>query len=710
MKVLHKKLRKASKVNRFFYNLTLLAYLGTFIYFIIGILRLKGIEDILRYIVIGFFGVWLLIYILVGLVTMLTKKNKAFVAFTIITLLFTPLFVSSSFIVNKFMDKISGINSDKLTYTTNLISLKDNNFNSSQKIGMIESENDIEGNQLAKKLIKKEKLDNKINYYDDYSAMISDLYDGKIGGCFITANYEVTFQGETFTDEEDEVPLKDRVKVLYSYSEEMKNQDAQTLEASKDKKLTEPFTVLIMGVDSARDGLKANQAFNGDTLILVTFNPNTLTATMFSIPRDLYVPIACNHDRYAKINSSAAYGSSCVISTIKELTDIDIDYYVKINFKGVVELVNALGGVEVTVETPNYSYSLKKEHIGKMCEQDSSRRFGDNLICLNPGKQTLNGEQALAYARCRHLYSESDIARNRHQQDIIAAMTKKLRKINSISEIEDILNTVSHNIETNMTPEQILSFYSVGKNMLLNSNTNEIAIKKTYIAYYNLRVWRGKRYTSALGYYDESLKAIVRLMKENLGIEEAKPNYSFNFNYNTGYKEKITGKGVYGGTKLTTLANHIGSNQSTVSEYCAANGINCTFEYRDSDQPYGVIVDQSVHEGTLMKNVTNVTYYMSNASGIGQTEEPINPTPQDTQDPTPVNPTPVEPKKEEEKKEEPKPETPTEPTTPEEPTPEPDPEPEPEPEPKPEPEPQPQPEPEPETPTEPTTPEDNGGE
>ena len=54
------------------------------------------------------------------------------------------------------------------------------------------------------------------------------------------------------------------------------------------------------------DGLKANQSFNGDTLILATFNPNTLTATMFSLPRDLYVPIACNHNRYAKINSSVS--------------------------------------------------------------------------------------------------------------------------------------------------------------------------------------------------------------------------------------------------------------------------------------------------------------------------------------------------------------------------------------------------------------------
>ena len=175
-----------------------------------------------------------------------------------------------------------------------------------------------------------------------------------------------------------------------------------------------------MGVDSEKDGLKANQAFNGDTLMLVTFNPKTLNATMFSIPRDTWVPIACNNNRENKINSSAAYGSSCVIKTIQNLTGINIDYYAKVNFKGVVDLVNALGGVTVEVERPDFWYHENgKVNQNKVCEQDSNRRFGKDIVCMDLGLQTLNGEQALAYARCRHLYAISDIARNQHQQQIV---------------------------------------------------------------------------------------------------------------------------------------------------------------------------------------------------------------------------------------------------------------------------------------------------
>lgn len=88
--------------------------------------------------------------------------------------------------------------------------------------------------------------------------------------------------------------------------------------------------------------------------MLMSFNPKTLSSVLLSIPRDTYVPIACNNNRYAKINSSAAYGTGCVISTINKFLDINIDYYVKINFKGVVDLVEAVGELKLM---------LKHQHI-----------------------------------------------------------------------------------------------------------------------------------------------------------------------------------------------------------------------------------------------------------------------------------------------------------------------------------------------------------
>lgn len=624
MKVFFKKFKKAHIVKKIFYLLTTILYAASLVYFIQGVLQLKGIENVLRIIAITFFIIWGLIYLLGGLLSMLSKKKKGFIFLTIFTLLFCPVFTVSSYYINKIYGSLNNMVKNELLYTTNMIALKDTQFKSASVIGMIESKDDIEGNQLAKKLIKKNGLTNKIKYYEDYQSMILALYKGDIDACFVSSNYAIIFKNEKFESEEgeEEIPIADRVKVIYEYSEELKNKDTEVLNTDKKKSLTEPFTVLIMGVDSDIDGLKANQAFNGDTLIMVTFNPNTLTATMFSIPRDMYVPIACNHNRYNKINSSAAYGSSCVINTVKQLTGINIDYYVKMNFIGVVQLVEALGGVTVDVEEPDFYYD--EAHKGQVCEQNSHRQFGNQLVCMNPGIQTLNGEQALAYARCRHLYAISDIARNQHQQQIIEAMAQKLKTIRSIEDFEKILNAVSNNLETNMTPEQIMSFYDVGKDMLLSSNVNSTAlsIKKTYLAYYSLPIYipGADRYTSALGYYPGSLNAITTLMKENLGLAKPKTIKTFKVSYNENYTTPLVGYGITTGEKLQRMPNLQGQDEYYVQNWCATNGITCEFKEITHAAPKGTITYQEVHEGVLLKPIKYALFDVSN--GKGAKEEP----------------------------------------------------------------------------------------
>ena len=614
MKILRKKLKKVSKPKKIFYFLTIFLFLITFFYFIYGLLRLTAVETLIRVIIIIFFSTWFILYLLIGLISILSKKNKTFIFITLISLICCPIFVVTSFCIQKGINLFSQTNRAEIKYVSNLIALKETKFDEKSTIGMIETESDIEGNVLAKKMVADKNLKNKIVTYEDYTKMITDLYKGKIDACFVSSNYSVIFQNETFGEENNDgtvTSLADRVKVLYEYSEEMANQDLNTLEASKTKVLTEPFTVLVMGVDSTTDGLKANQAFNGDTLIMITFNPNTLTATMFSIPRDLYVPIACNNDRYAKINSSAAYGSSCVISTVQKLTGINIDFYVKVNFKGVVDLVNVLGGVTVDVEKPDFTYNQGINCGGRFCEQNSDRAFGKYTIFLDPGIQTLNGEEALAYARCRHLYKMSDIARNQHQQDIIEAMAQKLKEVNSLQDFENILQTISKNIETNLTTDQILSFYNVGKSILMNNQTEALSIKRTYLNFYNLTVWRGYN-ASALGYYDESLKAITDLMKVNLELQKNKDIKTFNISYNEEYETPLVGKNLYGGSVLETLKNYIGFDKTYVKNWCDEKNINCTFTEKDSNEEKGSIIEQSVHENELLINVSEIEFTYSN--------------------------------------------------------------------------------------------------
>ena len=414
-------------------------------------------------------------------------------------------------------------------------------------------------------------------------------------------------------------------KVIYEYSEKRQNED---LNIVSDKDFSEPLTFLFLGVDSEGDGLNANAAFNGDTLMLMSFNPKTLSSVLLSIPRDTYVPIACNNNRYAKINSSAAYGTGCVISTINKFLDINIDYYVKINFKGVVDLVEAVGGVEVDVEAPTY---MANAYGGKVCEQNSDRQWGDKLVCINPGLQVLNGEQALAYARCRHMYIGSDLDRVRHQQQVVEALANKVLHFNSIKEFQDILNAVSKNIATNMDTDTILSGYNVAKNVLGNklSGKDSLNIQKASLETYSLNVYvpsQGRK-TSAQGYYESSLEDIKKAFNIVLGKETEEPIKTFSFSVNETYEIYRPGKGKRTGQSGALLPSFVGKSISEAQSFCNSNNINLEIKYVDSGSEHyndqvavGLIGDQSVHKDVLLSTVSNLTVYVVNSKNTNSNQ------------------------------------------------------------------------------------------
>ena len=619
MKVLFNKLKKTNKIFLIIYLITFIIYLITYILIIKNLMSLSGIETAIRIIVIVIFGIWLLVYFLWNLINLILKKFIKLSITTAITIIFAIVFSFANYYINMLYSGISNIGEKEyIVYTTNLVVLNGTEINDESILGMINNSDDIEGNVLAKELIEKENLtNNEIEEYSSYYEMIFDLLNGKIDGIFLSSNYQTIFGSEeSFKD------LKDTT-IAYTYSKEMENQDT-TL--TSNKSLKEPFTILLMGVDSEIDGLNANAAFNGDTLMLITFNPKTLNATMFSIPRDTYVPIACNNNKYAKINSSAAYGTSCVIDTVEQLTDITIDYYVKINFKGVVDLVDALGGIKVDIEAPDFNYNHGVNCGGRFCEQNSDRdTSASGMIYLDPGLQTINGEEALAYARCRHLYLQSDIDRNKHQQQVVEAIAKKAASLDNLSKIEEILNAVTKNITTNMSSKQILSFYDVLKSMIASSLSDGsfLTIEKTYLEYYSLPVRLGNNgpFTSAIGYYPDSLNAIIKLMKENLEIENHEMIKTFSFDANEEYTTKVTGQGITTGTKLETMPNFVGKSVSEVETWATNHNITLHTEFVNNTSSYynpniapGLISNQNISDGILLNNVSELTIYINSIS------------------------------------------------------------------------------------------------
>ncbi|MEW8968040.1 LCP family glycopolymer transferase [Exiguobacterium alkaliphilum] len=190
------------------------------------------------------------------------------------------------------------------------------------------------------------------------------------------------------------------------------------------------FSVLLAGVD----GGALLEEGRTDSLMVATFNKESRQVTLVSIPRDAYVDIVTTDGEFKdKINHAYAYGGiDTTIATVENLFDIPIDYYATINFDGIEDLVDAVGGVEVDVLIPI-----------------SGRATGN--VELEPGVQTLNGKEALAYARMRKDDPEGDVGRAKRQQQVLEAIINEATTINSFAKLNRIMNAVGNNIRTNMT-------------------------------------------------------------------------------------------------------------------------------------------------------------------------------------------------------------------------------------------------------------------
>ena len=593
MKSIFNKFKKLEKKYKIFFFIVSILFLGSIIFLLESLVILKNIETLLRIVIITISLIGYLVFLFISILFLFSKKYKLYILNSILIIVISFALITLSFYINKTYNIFGRMANKEIYYSSSLVVLKDTEFknDSSFKVGMISDENDIEGNIIANQLIDKKKLDLiSINYYESYLEMIRDLYNKKIDGILISSNYI-----DLYSVYEKFINISSDTKVIYSYKNKYKNKTND----SSVKKLTEPFTLLLMGVDSEVNGLKSNQIFNGDTLMLITFNPNTLNTTIFSIPRDTYVPISCNGNRSSKINSSAVGGTSCVTKTIENLIGINIDYYIKINFKGVVDLVNVLDGIDIDVPID-------------FCEQDSNRD-DTTPICLKKGKQTINGEEALALSRHRHTLPMGDFQRVQHQQLVVEAIANKIKSVRNINKVYDLLDAISNNIETNIETSEMLNLYNVGKKIMLRNNSI-INIEKAFLTGYDLTMYipgLGNVYT--FQYYEESLKEIIKAMKYNLDLEKPEMIKTFNFSANYVYEAPVVGKQYYSVKRNEALPDFRGSNINYLKDWAQSRNIDVNINYitegmsgYDSDKN-NIIISQNVQYGTLVSSINKIS-------------------------------------------------------------------------------------------------------
>jgi len=212
------------------------------------------------------------------------------------------------------------------------------------------------------------------------------------------------------------------------------NEDLKDFEEDNkiEPKVKNEILFLLMGVD-AKD-VKKSKGTRTDTMMLIKVNFEDGSIDLLSIPRDTRVSVRGNED---KINHAHAFGGvELTMKTTRDFLNLDIDYYVKVDYRAVKEVVNAIGGVDIDVPK-NMKY------------KDPAADPPLN-IDIKKGFQTLNGDLAHDFLRYRSGYSDGDLGRIKAQQMFMKEFIKQTLKLKNIVKLPKIINSYYDYVETNI--------------------------------------------------------------------------------------------------------------------------------------------------------------------------------------------------------------------------------------------------------------------
>lgn len=289
--------------------------------------------------------------------------------------------------------------------------------------------------------------DPKTKKYQDYTKAIQGLYKNEVSAIVLSETYRPLVE-ENISDFKEKTAIIDAIQIEKPVVDIVKQIDITS----------NAFTVLVSGIDTL--GVATINS-PSDVNMLITVNPLTKSITMTSIPRDSYLENACLGYKRDKLTHTGLYGMDCTIQTIENAFDVDINYYAKISFSSLINVVNALGGIEVDVPM-------------SFCERKANRV---DIIYINKGKQILNGEQALALARNRQNVSGGDLGRAKNQQMIINAIIRKCLNPDILGKIDELITVVGQTVQMNLTKQEIYSFV----NMVANDLTTPWTISNNVV-------------------------------------------------------------------------------------------------------------------------------------------------------------------------------------------------------------------------------------
>lgn len=288
--------------------------------------------------------------------------------------------------------------------------------------------------------------------------------------------------------------------------------NVETIENSKQLEDLEPFSALILGIDIEEEG-----ASRSDTIIVATVNPDSKDVKMVSIPRDALVTLPNGVEE--KINAAHSVGGPLLAKEmVSAYLDIPIHFYATMDFDGLIELVDAVGGVTVDSD---------------LAFTQSNYRTPSEPVKIIEGKQDLNGEEALAYARMRKKDPRGDFGRQDRQQEVMINILEELASFNTVTNLTKILNSIEPYLRTNATGQQMISVASNYSGAItdIKQLTLDGFAETRYFPHYDLNVYTWQP-------YEQSLLDVQNELKEHLGIEtsEEEPEQEYMNDYEEDYE------------------------------------------------------------------------------------------------------------------------------------------------------------------------------
>ena len=353
------------------------------------------------------------------------KKGKKIVRIItmIISLIISIVLSFISFNILKTNSVLGNMNLNYKTHNYSVLVLKDSGYSDiseldGEKLGYYDNKLD-EPKEILSKIEEKISIDSVL--YNDLDETVDALMNKKVKMIVLEESYI------KMLDEESNFSSK--VKSIYNFKIKIEVKDV-----SKDIDVTkEPFNIYLSGIDTFGE---VSSVSRSDVNIVITVNPKTHQVLLTSIPRDTYVQLSGTTGYKDKLTHAGIYGVEKSISTIEELLDIEINYYFKVNFTSVIDIVDTLGGVNVYSE---YSFTSMDGYNYKK------------------GYNYVNGEQALSFVRERKAFSLGDVQRGKNQQAMIEALIRKCISPDIISKYSSLLDSVNGKFATNMPVSRLMN-------------------------------------------------------------------------------------------------------------------------------------------------------------------------------------------------------------------------------------------------------------